>query len=68
MCCLAFEEDGYKKLVEKLPALDSQVKIEGRRGRVVAQHVLKQTISVLLEGGRGENSGVVEVEAGKIKK
>ena len=67
MCCLSFEEEGYKKLAEKLPPLESEVKIEGRKGRVIAHHVLKQTVSVLLAGGNGEAGGVVEVEAGKIR-
>lgn len=68
MCCLSFEEEGYKKLAEKLPPLESEVKVEGRRGRVISQHVLKQTVSVLLSGGNGESGGVVEVEASQIKK
>ncbi len=68
MCCLSFEEDGYKKLAENLPPLDSEVKVEGKKGRVVAHHILKQTVSVLLDGGNGESGGVVEVEAAKTRK
>ena len=68
MCCLSFEADGYKKMAEKLPPLDSEVKVEGRKGRVVAHHILKQTISVFFEATSGEPGGVVEVEAGKIRK
>ena len=68
MCCLSFEEAGYKELAEKLPPLESEVKVEGRKGRVVAHHVLKQTVSVYFDAGQGEAGGVVEVEAGKIKK
>lgn len=64
MCCLSYEAEGYKKLAEKLPPLDSQVKVEGRPGRIVARYVLKQTVKVLLDG---ENGDVVEVEAGKVK-
>lgn len=68
MCCLAYEEDGYKKLAENLPPLDVQVKVEGRIGRVLARYILKQTVKVLLDEGNGEAGGVVEVEAGKVKK
>ena len=67
MCCLSFEEAGYKELAEKLPLLDSQVKVEGRSGRIVARQILKQTVKVLLDGGNGEAGGVVEVEAWKVK-
>jgi len=66
MCCLSYEEDGYKKLAENLPAVDSQVKVEGRKGRVLARYILKQTVKVLLDEGNGEAGGVVEVEAGKV--
>jgi len=68
MCCLAYEEDGYKKLAENLPLIDGQVKVEGRKGRVLARYILKQTVKVLLDEGNGEAGGVVEVEAGKVKK
>lgn len=68
MCCLSFEEDGYKQMAEKLPAVDSQVKVDGKRGRVVARHILKQTVDVYLEGGNGDSGGVVEVDAKKVKK
>ncbi|MEI6597356.1 MAG: regulatory iron-sulfur-containing complex subunit RicT, partial [bacterium] len=68
MCCLSYEEDGYKKLAENLPPLDSQVKVEGRKGRVLARYILKQTVKVLLEEGNGEAGGVVEVEVAKVKK
>ncbi len=68
MCCLAYEEDGYKKLAENLPPVDSFVKVESRKGRVLARYILKQTVKVLLDEGNGEAGGVVEVEIAKIKK
>jgi len=68
MCCLSYEEDGYKKLAENLPPVDSLVKVEGRKGRVLARYILKQTVKVLLDEGNGEAGGVVEVEVGKVKK
>lgn len=68
MCCLAFEEEGYRELAEKLPAIDSEVKFEDKKGRVVGHHILKQTVDVVLSGANGEEATVVEVEVGKIKK
>lgn len=68
MCCLSYEEDGYKKLAEKLPFVGSEVKVEGRKGKVLARYILKQTVKVLLDEGNGEAGGVVEVEAGKVKR
>ena len=66
MCCLSYEENGYKKLAENLPPIDSQVKVDGRKGRVLAHYILKQTVKVLLDSGNGEAGGVVEVEVGKV--
>ncbi len=68
MCCLSYEEDGYKKLAANMPPIDSIVKVEGRKGRVLAHYILKQTVKVLLDEGKGEAGGVVEVEIKKIKK
>jgi len=68
MCCLSYEEGGYRKLAEKLPPLDSEVRVDGRRGRVVAHHILKQTVGVYFEAGNGEPGGVMEVEAAKTRK
>ncbi len=68
MCCLSYEEDGYKNMAGKLPPVDSEVKVDGRKGRVLARYILKQTVKVLLDEGNGEAGGVVEVEVGKIKK
>jgi len=67
MCCLAYEQGGYEKLTEKLPALEDEVRVEGKIGRVVAQHVLKQTVEVEIRGSNGEENTIIEVEAGKIK-
>ncbi|MDO9399565.1 MAG: regulatory iron-sulfur-containing complex subunit RicT [bacterium] len=67
MCCLAYEEEGYKKLCNCLPPINSEVKIGNKKGRVVRHYVLKQTVGVLLEGIKGEKGCVVEIEAKKLK-
>lgn len=66
MCCLSFEEAGYKKLAEKLPPLYSEVKVDGKKGRVVAHHILKQTVGVQIYENNGEAAAMVEVEADKV--
>ncbi|MEK7202792.1 MAG: regulatory iron-sulfur-containing complex subunit RicT [Patescibacteria group bacterium] len=68
MCCLAYEEAGYKKLCDCLPPINSEVEINRKHGRVIRNYVLKQTSEVLLDGNKDEGGGMVEVEAGKIKK
>lgn len=68
MCCLSFEEAGYKKMSEKMPPLDSEVKAEGKKGRVIGRHILKQTVDVRLYENNGEGGEVIEVEVGKVKR
>ncbi|MBU0636655.1 MAG: regulatory iron-sulfur-containing complex subunit RicT [Patescibacteria group bacterium] len=68
MCCLAYEEEGYKNLCNCLPLINSEVKVENKKGKVVKYHALKQTVDVLLYGGKEEGGGIVEVEIEKLKK
>ncbi|MFH1233314.1 MAG: regulatory iron-sulfur-containing complex subunit RicT [Patescibacteria group bacterium] len=68
MCCLAYEEAGYKKLCDCFPPMDSEVKVDGKKGRVIRHNALKQTADVLLDGDKNERGCIVEVEAGKLRK
>ncbi len=77
MCCLAYEEEGYKKLSSKMPPLGSKVSVDGRKGVVVGHHILKQTVDVefaaekgeLAAGAAGNGSGkiVLEVDLNRHK-
>lgn len=68
MCCLSYEEAGYKKMAEKMPPIDSEVRVEGKRGRVRGHHMLKQTVEVEIYASNGEASSLVEVEVEKIRR
>lgn len=68
MCCLSYESDGYRKLADSLPAIDSKVKVEGKKGRVVARNILRQTVKVALDENNGEDGNMVEAEISQIKK
>jgi len=65
MCCLAYEQAGYEELSKKLPPMDSVVTVEGKRGKVVGHHVLKQTVDVLFPGENKERGTVIEVDLNK---
>ncbi|MFH1426948.1 MAG: regulatory iron-sulfur-containing complex subunit RicT [Patescibacteria group bacterium] len=67
MCCLAYEEVGYEELAKKLPPIGAKVNVDGKRGVVVGQHVLKQTVNVEFPGEKGEASSVVEVDINRDK-
>lgn len=62
-CCLLYEEELYKELVKNLPAVGSTVKTSQGEGRVLSQHILKQTLTVALPEG-----STVEVAVQDIKK
>jgi len=65
MCCLAYEQAGYEELAKKLPSIDSFVTVDGKRGKVIGHHVLKQTVDVLFPGENKENGTVIEVNLNK---
>ncbi len=58
-CCLKFEQEHYAELRKNMPALGSIIKTAEGKGKVVAQHVLKQTVDVQLEK---DESVILEVE------
>ena len=49
-CCLRYENDLYKELTAKFPALGSQVKTPRGKGEVTEWHILRQAVNVKLEG------------------
>ncbi|MFH1822436.1 MAG: regulatory iron-sulfur-containing complex subunit RicT [Patescibacteria group bacterium] len=67
MCCLAYEEAGYQELAKKLPLVGTKVNVDGKRGVVVGQHILKQTVNVEFPGEKGEASSVVEIDINRNK-
>ncbi|MBD3247909.1 stage 0 sporulation protein [Candidatus Falkowbacteria bacterium] len=67
MCCLYYEQTGYKELAEKMPDIGQRVNVDGQRGTVVAAHVLKQTVDVEFEDKK-DGRVVVEVDLNRHKK
>lgn len=69
MCCLSYEQEGYKELSKSLPAIGTRVNVDGSRGVVVAQHLLKQTVNVKLDREKDEGRYVIiEVDIKKRQK
>lgn len=62
MCCLGYEEKFYNELASKLPPIESEVKVDSKKGKVVGWHVLKQSIDVEFSGENGNGASVVEVD------
>ncbi len=69
MCCLSYEHEGYKELSATLPAIGARVNVDGLRGVVVSQHILKQTVNVRLDKEKEEGrSVIIEVDIKKRQK
>lgn len=69
MCCLSFEYEGYKELAGKLPPLGTKVNVDGRHGVVIGHHVLKQTVEVRFDAGKGEDRDlIIEVDINRHNK
>ena len=66
MCCLAYEQYGYEELSKRLPPIGKEIRIGQKKGTVIKQHILKQTVEVEIPGENGEDSTIVEVEVGKF--
>lgn len=46
MCCLKYEDDDYKKLIEGLPKMGSQVEYEGNIYRITSMNVMNQEVKL----------------------
>jgi len=68
VCCLAYEEEGYKELLKRLPPIGVKVSVDGKRGLVVGHNILKQSVNVEFSGNDGENSTIMEVNLNRNKK
>ncbi len=61
-CCLSYEHEGYKMLMQSLPKVGSRCKCEGCDGKVIDRNPLTQTVKVSLEdGGRVVTVPVSEI-------
>ncbi len=68
MCCLAYEEEGYKELAKNMPSIGAKVNVDGKSGVVVGHHILKQSVDVEFPADNGDGSTVVEVDLNRHKK
>ncbi len=67
-CCLAFEEDLYKKLKKNMPELGVQVKTKDGEGVVASRNILEQTVEVELKDQIKIKVAVTEVKILKTQK
>lgn len=66
-CCLAFENEEYKKLREKLPPIGKEIKIKKGKGKVVDWNILKQTVRVEILDKSDSGKTFVEIPLTELK-
>ncbi len=70
MCCLSYEQDCYKSLAKKMPAIGTRVTVDGQKGTVIGQHILKQSVDVefkVKNNGNGYERTITEVDLNRNK-
>lgn len=63
MCCLTYEENVYREILNKMPLLDSQVIYQDKLAVVVSLNIVKETIVIEI----AESGAQVEVKLDEIK-
>ncbi|NQU77906.1 stage 0 sporulation protein [Candidatus Falkowbacteria bacterium] len=58
LCCLQYEQPMYEACSQKLPPIGSEVKTPKGKGKVIAWHILKQTVDVRLDK---QGEGIIEL-------
>ena len=63
MCCLAYEQETYEECAKDMPAIGEKVEYENKEWEVIAQHILKRSVSL-----KDTEGMIVEVEIDNLKK
>lgn len=67
MCCLAYENDMYVEILNRMPKINSKVKTKEGKGVVVYNNILKETVTVKIEDEDG-NIKMIEFNLGDVEK
>jgi cell fate regulator YaaT (PSP1 superfamily) len=69
MCCLSYEEKGYKDLAKDMPAVGTQVNVDGRKGEVINRQILKRTVNVKFQDKETRSGYIIqEIDLDRKKK
>lgn len=66
MCCLAYENDSYVEVLNKMPKINSRVKTSSGEGIVVYNNILKETVTVKIE--EDDTTKLVEFNLNEVEK
>lgn len=68
MCCLAYENDMYVDILNRMPKINSKVKTKDGKGIVVYNNILKETVTVKIEDLENETSQLNEYNLSEVEK
>ena len=68
MCCLGYEEKGYREMAETMPPIGKRVSVDGKRGIVLRRHILKQSVDVEFPDENGDGKSIIEIDLNRNKK
>ncbi len=66
MCCLQFENEGYKELAKTLPPIGSKVKYDGVEAEVIGWHTLSKAVDLKVRN-KNETERIFDIPVSKIK-
>ena len=62
MCCLKFESDSYREAKNELLMIGATVSYQGRKGRVIEQDLLRETLIIAFSDEEKVEAALGEVE------
>jgi cell fate regulator YaaT (PSP1 superfamily) len=65
-CCLRYESDGYRQMLQTLPRIGSLVESPEGAGKVVDLNPLTRRVRIQIPGGPGEDSRVADCTADDV--
>lgn len=69
MCCLSYEEKGYKDMGKDIPPIGASVNVDGRKGEIIGRQILKRTVNVKFVDKESRSGYVIqEVDLDRKKK
>jgi len=69
MCCLSYEEKGYKDMGKDIPAVGVVVNVDGRKGEVIGRQILKRSVNVKFPDKETRSGYVIqEIDLDRKKK
>ena len=64
MCCMSYENDNYVAVLNRMPKVNSIIKVDGREGKVIYNDILKEKVTVKFEDG--DKSEIIEYNLDKV--